>query len=251
MEYIKVYIDPGHGGKDNGAVKYLVEDEVNLIMGLACRDYLLLYPNIKIKMSRTSDVGTNLNTLCNECNAWGADYAISCHNNAGNGDGFEVYHSIFGGKSKVLAKNIETEVKKIGQNSRGLKTKRSTTFVGRDYYAFNRSIKCPSVICEGVFVDNRADVQIADTLPEQQAFGYAYAKGILKTAGVPIKAVYKTKSEMNFRSSSSLKSKILGVVPTGTLLSGTLVENGWLKTTYNGKTGFIRVKGQKIYCDSI
>lgn len=36
----KVYIGVGHGGTDSGAVKYLVEKDVNLKMAKACRDYL-------------------------------------------------------------------------------------------------------------------------------------------------------------------------------------------------------------------
>lgn len=43
------------------------------------------------------------------------------------------------------------------------------------------------MICEGCFVDNAEDVQIADTVEEQRAFGIAYAKGILKTLGISIK----------------------------------------------------------------
>jgi hypothetical protein len=33
-------------------------------------------------------------------------------------------------------------------------------------------------------VDNATDVKIADTVAEQKAFGYAYARGILKTLGI-------------------------------------------------------------------
>lgn len=43
------------------------------------------------------------------------------------------------------------------------------------------------MICGGVFVDNETDVQIADSLEEQKAFGTAYAKGILRTLGISIK----------------------------------------------------------------
>lgn len=246
---MKVYLDAGHGGKDSGAVKYLKEKDVSLVMALACRDYLQLH-GVKVKMSRTKDVDTSLNGLCAECNKWGADLAVSVHNNAGGGDGFEVIHSIFGGKSKTLAKNIEAEVKKIGQNSRGPKTRRSTTFIGKDYFGFNRMIKCPSVICEGVFVDNKTDVKIADTIPEQQAFGYAYARGILKTGGIELKPIYKTTSDLNLRKSPSLDSEVKGTVPKGTLLIGT-EDGSWLKTKYKGKTGFVRVKGQKIYCERV
>ena len=178
----KVYIDPGHGGSDPGAVKYIIERDVNLIMALACRDYLNAN-GVSTKMSRTSNsTDTSINSMAREANSWGADLVISIHNNAGGGDGFEVYHTVNGGKGKALAQNIEAEVKKVGQNSRGLKTRRDTD--GTDYYGMIRLTNAPAVICEGVFVDNATDVQIADTAEEQQAFGYAYARGILRTLGI-------------------------------------------------------------------
>ena len=178
----RVYIDPGHGGSDPGAVKYIVERDVNLVMALACRDYLNAN-NVSTKMSRTSNsADTGINSMAREANSWGADLVISIHNNAGGGDGFEVYHTVGGGRGKTLAQNIEAEVKKIGQNSRGLKTRKDVD--GTDYYGMIRLTNAPAVICEGVFVDNATDVQIADTEAEQKAFGYAYARGILKTLGI-------------------------------------------------------------------
>ena len=178
----RVYIDAGHGGSDPGAVKYIVERDVNLVMALACRDYLNAN-GVSTKMSRTSNsTDTSIGSMEREANNWGADVVVSIHNNAGGGDGFEVYHTVGGGIGKTLAQNIEAEVKKIGQNSRGLKTRRDTD--GTDYYGMIRLTEAPAVICEGVFVDNAADVQIADTMEEQKAFGYAYARGILKTLGI-------------------------------------------------------------------
>lgn len=176
----KVYIDPGHGGYDNGAVKYVTEDKVNLVMALACRDYLKAH-GVEVKMSRTTDTGTSINTMADAANDWGADLVVSIHNNAGGGDGFEVFHSIAGGTGKTLAKNIEAEVKKIGQNSRGLKTKKGTS---GDYFGMIRLTDAPCVICEGAFVDNKKDAAQIDTKKEQQAFGYAYARGVLKTLGI-------------------------------------------------------------------
>lgn len=70
---------------------------------------------------------------------------------------------------KNLAQNIEAEVKAIGQNSRGCKIRLNSG--GTDYYGFIRETACPAVIFEDCFVDNAADVQIADSLKEQKAFG--------------------------------------------------------------------------------
>lgn len=180
----KVFLGVGHGGNDPGAVGYVVEKEVNLIMALACRDYLI-NNGVEVKMSRTVDENDTLTDEINECNAYDPDLAIDIHNNAGGGDGFEAFYGI----AKVglpLAQNIETEVKAIGQNSRGLKT-RLNSKKNADYYGFIRLIKCPSIIVEGAFVDNKTDVEIIDTVEKQKAFGIAYAKGILKTLGVEAK----------------------------------------------------------------
>ena len=181
---MRVFIEVGHGGTDSGAVGHLVEKEVNLVEALACKDFLEMH-GVEVLMSRTTDENDPITDEINECNAFEPDLAIDVHSNSGRGDGFEAFYHYKGGLSKDLAENIESEVKKIGQNSRGCKTKLGSS--GSDYYAFIRETICPAVICEGFFVDNETDVQIADSLEEQKAFGIAYAKGILKTLGISIK----------------------------------------------------------------
>ena len=176
----KVFIGVGHGGSDPGAVGYLVEKDVNLTMATACRDFLVAY-GVDVKMSRTKDEDDAVMQEVAECNAYAPDLAVDIHNNSGGGDGFEVFHTIHGGTGKTLAQNIEKHVKAIGQNSRGVKTREGSN---GDYYAFIRETVAPAVICEGVFVDTKADAAQADTLAEQQAFGVAYAKGILDTLGL-------------------------------------------------------------------
>ena len=176
----KVFIGVGHGGSDSGAVGYIVEKEANLVMALACRDYLTAH-GVEVRMSRTKDEEDPINEEVRECNAYNPDLAIDVHNNSGGGDGFEAYYTIHGGTGKVLAQNIEKQIIKIGQNSRGCKTRQGQR---GDYYAFVRDTKCPAVICEGVFVDTKADAAQAGTQAKQQAFGIAYAKGILDTLGI-------------------------------------------------------------------
>lgn len=179
----KVYLGVGHGGKDSGAVGYIVEKDVNLQIALACKDFLETN-GVEVKISRTTDKDKELTERIKECNAYDPDLAIDIHNNAGGGDGFEVYHTIYGGTGKTLAQNIEEEVKAIGQNSRGLKTKKNSS--GKDYFGFIRQIVCPSIITETAFVDNKVDAEQIDELSEQRVFGVAIAKGILKTLGIKI-----------------------------------------------------------------
>lgn len=198
----KVFIGVGHGGSDPGAVGYIEEADTNLVMAKACRDFLETH-GVKVKMSRTKDEDDPISEEVRECNAFDPDLAVDVHNNSGGGDGFEAIVSIKGGKGRTLAKNIEAEVKKIGQNSRGIKTRKNDS--GADYFAFIRSIKCPSIILEGVFVDNKKDVKIADTKAEQKAFGEAYARGILKTLGIEVGEMV---DKVDTKNDSSFKVKV-------------------------------------------
>ena len=100
----KVFLGVGHGGNDPGAAKYLVEKDVNLVMALACRDYLERN-GVKVLMSRTKDENDPLTEEIKECNAFNPDLAVDIHNNAGGGDGFEAYYHFKGGSSKALALN--------------------------------------------------------------------------------------------------------------------------------------------------
>lgn len=179
----KVFLGVGHGGTDTGAVADgYREKDMTLVMALACQEELARH-GVLVKLSRTKDENDPVNEEVRECNAYAPDLALDIHVNAGGGDGFEAYYTIGGGKGKTLAQNIEAEVKALGQNSRGCKTRAGSS--GRDYYAFIRDTACPAVIAEIGFIDNAKDRAAFDTAQEQQAFGRAYARGILKTLGVP------------------------------------------------------------------
>ena len=182
----KVYIGVGHGGSDPGAVgNGFKEKDLNLSIALACQAELARH-GVTVLMSATKDVGKSVNEKVKECNSFAPNLALDIHNNAGGGDGAEVYHHVGGGTGKTLANNILAEAVKIGQNSRGAKTK--TNAAGQDYYGFIRSTNAPAVIVECAFVDNKKDIQIIDTAAEQKAFGVAIAKGILTTLGITWKA---------------------------------------------------------------
>jgi N-acetylmuramoyl-L-alanine amidase len=115
---------------------------------------------------------------------------VDIHNNAGGGDGAEVFHHHGGGKGKALADNILSEIVKVGQNSRGAKVRKNAS--GNDYYGFIRETSCPAVIVECAFVDNATDLQILSTEDKKKAMGVAIAKGILKTLGVEFQAEKRT-----------------------------------------------------------
>lgn len=178
----KIFIGVGHGGSDPGAVANgLKESHLNLVAALACRDYLMARGAV-VGMSRTKDENDPITEEVKECNAFKPDLAIDFHTNSGGGDGFEVFHYSKGGKSKELASNIEKEVKLLGQNSRGLKTKTGSN--GKEYYAFIRDVSAPSVIIEMAFIDTLKDIKDFDEQQELKFYGEAVAKGILATLGI-------------------------------------------------------------------
>jgi N-acetylmuramoyl-L-alanine amidase len=159
------------------------EKDLALEIAKYCDAYLKKY-GVETKMSRRNDSAVWLEQRIAQANAWGADLAVDVHINAGKGDGAEVYHTLYGGTGKKLAKNILSEIKKIGQNSRGEKVK-DLNKDGKDDFGFIRLIDCPSVLCECAFIDSK-DVAIIDTKAERKKMGEAIAKGILKTLGIKI-----------------------------------------------------------------
>ena len=182
----KVFLGVGHGGSDPGAVaNNTKEKDLNLSIALACRDMLEKH-GVAVKMSRTKDENDPIGDEVKECNAYAPDLAVDIHNNAGGGDGGEVFYHHGGGKGKTLAENILAEIVKVGQNSRGIKTRVNSQ--GKDYYAFIRNTSCPAVIVECAFVDNSTDLQILSTESQRKAMGEAIARGILKTLGVEIQS---------------------------------------------------------------
>ena len=180
---MKVFIGVGHGGNDPGAVtNNLKEKDMNLTMARAMKSELERY-GINVKMSRESDENDPLSDEIKEANSFDPDIAIDIHNNSGKGTGFEAY--VQTGKyfriSERVALSIESEVKSIGQKSRGIKTRKNSN--GTDYFGFLREIDSPAIILEGVFLDSEDHLK-ADTIKEQEEFGKAYARGIVNAYGI-------------------------------------------------------------------
>lgn len=181
----KVFIGVGHGGSDPGAVANgFREKDLNINIATYCNEVLVRH-GVQTLMSRTGDQEDSLSDEIKECNAFAPDLAIDIHNNAGGGDGVEAFYHYKGGLSKNMADNVLAEIVKIGQNSRGAKTKLGGD--GRDYFGFIRETNPPAVIVECAFVDNAKDMQIIDTEGERKIMGTAIAKGILKTLGIAYK----------------------------------------------------------------
>jgi N-acetylmuramoyl-L-alanine amidase len=89
----KLYLDPGHGGKDPGAVgNGLKEKDLTLAIALEIERIILSeYENVEVMMSRREDTYLTLSERTKKANRWGADFYLSIHINAGGGTGWESY----------------------------------------------------------------------------------------------------------------------------------------------------------------
>ena len=179
----KVFIGVGHGGADPGAVGLVREADANLTIALELKRLLELN-GVVVGLSRTKDESDPLAEEIKEANAFQPDFAIDVHNNAGGGDGFEVYvqTGVHAAQSKKAGQLLDRYVKAMHQNSRGVKTKLNDS--GKDYFGFLRQVNYPAVIVEGFFVDNKKDAADFDTAAEQKKLAAAYAAAILEHLGV-------------------------------------------------------------------
>lgn len=178
-------IDPGHGGKDAGAVGYnLTEKYVVLDTGLRLKQLLAKTP-FNVKYTRQTDVFIELSQRVAIAKNAKANAFVSIHSNAANGNasGSETYY--YGPASKtanpnvaasqLLAKKIQKRlVAAMGTKDRGDKH--------GDYHVL-RENSMPAVLVELGFIDNKADnAKLASPTYRQKAAQAIYY-GILDYYG--------------------------------------------------------------------
>lgn len=187
---MRIYLDFGHGGVDCGASAIdgkTKEKQINLTVGLKLAE-LLIHNGHEVKMCREIDIDKSLNVRVDEANEWGAELYISVHHNAWNGttEGYQVYHSIYLGKGKVLANYVADEFKTLGQNYNFIGYRESGTTIGKDFYYVIRWTNMPAIITEYAFLDS-VDYNDIDTVQEQINEAYAIAKAVCKYTGTVFK----------------------------------------------------------------
>ena len=183
---LKVVVDFGHGGTDPGAVfGTLIEKHMTMTTGRVTVKELERH-GIEVMTTRNSDTYVGINDRAAKANAFGADYFVSIHYNAGGGDGVEAIHGVYAGVSKDLAQQIVNSIKRLGQNARPREVFSRMNSYGTDYHGVIRMTKMPAVIVEGAFIDSK-DREFVDTIGEQEAVGMAIAHGILNYLKIAIK----------------------------------------------------------------
>ena len=213
-----ICIDPGHGGSESGTVVVdgSLEKNMNLKISMYLKEELEQYKNVKVVMTRTSDVDVSLQKRAQIAASAGAVALVSVHINAtGWGtqssiSGAEVYYphanynSAVSETGKNLAQKILNELTSLGLNNLGIKVKYVYDSVtGKpandpaydypdgsvgDYYGVIRYCKLVGVsgiIVEHAMSDNWSDFnKFLSSDAKLKNLGVADATGIAKAFGL-------------------------------------------------------------------
>ena len=169
-----VAIDPGHGGKDPGAIgpTGLREADVVLDIGLHLRE-LLTRDGVRVVMIREADVTVELTDRPRVARERGATLFMSIHANAAprtSVNGSETYY--LSPQSLALAQMIQDELSVVlGIPNRGVKTANFLVLRDNDI---------PSVLVEAAFISHADDEARLKDLGFRQRIAQAIHRGITR-----------------------------------------------------------------------
>ena len=179
---MRVVLDPGHGGRDSGAVGPNTYEKNNVLL-LAQKVAEILRGNgVEVVLTRSDDrdfcpgyfnVDQDLQNRVAVANSSGADIFVSLHNNSGGGRGNEVYALQPGGPGEKLAQCIHARMLGLGMADRGVKFAR--------WYVVRKTMM-PAVLVEYGFIDTEEDV----ILSKMDQAAITIAQGIGEYLGITI-----------------------------------------------------------------
>lgn len=252
-DFYKVFVDPGHGGSDNGAGGFgKFEDELSLQIARSV-ELKLKQKGIQVKMSRTSDVFIPLGERAHMANAYGADAFISIHLNSSSNEsanGIETYHHTQKTSHRPYSTGIHNNAIKSTQGrDRGVK---SANFV------VLRETNMVSSLFETGFISNAQENNKLSDPVYQDKLAVSIANGIesylkenvkLKPGSQipeekpPINSNVKygivTASNLNVRSGYGTSYSVIGSLSKGSKVEIVEYKDGWYKIKYGSRYGFI------------
>lgn len=178
----KIAIDPGHGGKDPGAVGHdLLEKDValNLAKEAARR---LRNAGQTVIMTRDTDRFIDLTPERTPA----CDVSVSIHINSGGGQGLETWVSLFNRpvESKKLGQAIQEQIlRRVPFHDRGIKSRKNSQG-NADYMYMLRNAKGVPVLVECGFIDSAIDAQILRSRENLERIAEGIAAGILQYLGI-------------------------------------------------------------------
>ena len=188
VSQIIIVLDPGHGGSDPGtSYNGIKEKDINLKIALYAKEELETYKNVKVIMTRSTDVYPTLIERSQIAANYNADFFVSIHcnmlaNKSTAVNGSEVYVSLSPNYTVPTAKMgnlVISELMKIGMRNRGVKTVRGDD--GLDYYAVIRNTVAkgiPAILIEEGYLSGSIDHGVLTSDIGQKRLGVANATAI-------------------------------------------------------------------------
>ena len=226
-DYYKVFIDPGHGGYDNGAVQNgVLEDEINLQISQKI-EAKLKAKGVQVKMSRYDDTYLSLTQRSRMANNWGSDIFVSIHQNSttsSSANGIETYYYSSRQDSRELATEIQNDlIKATNAVNRGVKTAN---------YSVIQTARMSSNLVECGFISNPTEAKNLSSSSYQDKVAEGIVNGIMEYLQMN---VILNNSNTNSGSSSSTGSSSSSSTTTQ---SGTVKVNGGLNVRSGAGTGY-------------
>lgn len=169
----RIVIDPGHGGKDPGAIG---NDTMEKWIALTISEKLqhrLVANGYDVKMTRSKDVFIPLSDRATLSNNWKADLFVSVHANSttsSTAKGLESYYYGASSSGKQLASSIQTAlVANTNNENRGTHS--------ADFYVL-RHTSMPAVLVETGFISNPEDAVLLNDSNYQDKVANSIAEGI-------------------------------------------------------------------------
>ncbi|MCD8158489.1 MAG: N-acetylmuramoyl-L-alanine amidase [Clostridiales bacterium] len=173
---MKIFIDPGHGGVNPGAIGIdgLEEAEVNLDVSLRLGE-ILAGRGYDIEYSHMGDETLSLAERAKRANDWGADYYVSIHCNSNTDPsigGTETFYYREGIRAQSFAETVnnalvaQINLRDIGIFARNLAVLRLT--------------KMPAILVELAFLTNPTEARLLETPEFRQSCAVGLSNGIIE-----------------------------------------------------------------------
>jgi len=160
---MKILVDAGHGGSDNGATANgYVEKVLNLKCVLMFVNKLKQYKSVEIITTRTTDITFDLNARCRFIKSKDIDLGLSFHFNAYNGraSGTEVIKSIHAtNHMNALANLLGSYISNTFELPLRRVFNKKSSHGNADYYGLHRNGSPNMLILEPLFLDNKGDIK--------------------------------------------------------------------------------------------
>lgn len=252
-DYYKVFIDPGHGGYDDGAVQNGVfEDELNLQISQKI-EAKLKAKGVQVQMSRYDDTYLSLTERTRMANNWGADIFVSIHQNSAtnsSAEGIETYYHSSRQDSKELAVEIQNDlIQSTNVTNRGVKTAN---------YSVIQTASMPSNLVECGFISNHTEAKNLSSSSYQDKVADGIVNGIMDYLATNVilnnsgsnnsnnsnattiqTGTIKVNGALNVRSGAGTSYSVIGSLSNGAKVEIVETSGSWYKIKYGSGYGYV------------